>query len=373
MCKKFAKPILTLLCASLLFILPATTFAGTLFTSDAIYKLEMNGDLRIRYEYKEKDVDNEDPVDRLRQRFRLGMNWNNSDENWKVAAGLATGPVDATSTNQTYSEQKFFDKGNISLDYAYAEHKISDNYKFIAGQQKNPFETSWMLWDTDVRPAGFTAQVVLKPLFITAGYYEARYIDNDIAELGAIQTGVKMDMVTAALAYYHLGRTDEILKDLKVTNVDPDYSYDVVDLYVAGNIKAEPVTIKPYAQTWYNAGAKGDAGQSVLNGTPGGAVLDPEATENDLAWQIGIESKVDQFTASVDYTQVGSESCVQGLKDADFGADLNSTDVQGFKIGLGYSVTKNCSVAATAFFYEAKERDIDQNSKLYQFDLNYKF
>lgn len=365
---------LTFLCICLVFGLPAKTFAGAVNSSDAIKNLDINGDLRIRYEWINKDVSGEDAVDRLRQRFRLGTTFNNPDEDWKVAAGLATGPIDATSTDQTYSEQKFFDKGNISLDYAYAEHKI-DCVKLIAGQQKNPFESSWLLWDTDVRPAGFTAKCAYESLFATAGYYQARYINNDIAPMGAAQLGVKMDMLTAALAYYQFGRTDEILKDLKITGVDNDYNYRIIDFYVAGKVKADEIDFKPYGQVWYNAGAKGEKGQSVLNGATGGAALDPEDAENDLGWVVGVEGKMDVFTACVDYTQIGADSCVQGLKDATFGSQLNLTDVKGFRAVLGYNMTKNSWVNVTGFFYEALKRDIPGNPRpqTWQIDLNYKF
>jgi hypothetical protein len=146
-----------------------------------------------------------------------------------------------------------------------------------------------------------------------------------------------------------------------------------LDFYTVCNIKADPLDIKPYAQVFYNLGAQGDVGQSVLNGTPGGAELDPEDSKNDLGWIIGVEGKIDRFSARLDYTQIGSESCVQGLKDATFGSELNSTDVEGFRVGLSCKITKNCWVDANGFFYQAKERDIDQDPQTYQIDLNYKF
>jgi hypothetical protein len=364
--------VLIVLCGCLIFIIPAKTVAGTLATSDFIDKFEINGDLRIRYEYKEKDISGEDPVDRMRQRFRLGMKWNNPEENWKVAAGLTTGPKEANSTDTTYSETTFFETGNINLDYAYAEHKL-DCFKFVAGQQRNPFESSWMFWDTDVRQAGFTGQYAMDMFFATLGWYQARYVDNDIAPLEAVQVGAKMEMVTAALAFYNYHRTDEILKDLKVTNIDSGYDYQILDAYTVCNIKADPVAIKPYIQAWYNLGAQGEKGQSVLNGTPGGAALDPEDSKNDIGWIIGVEGKIDRFAARLDYTQIGSESCVQALKDGTFGSELNSTDVEGFRAGLSYNFSKNCWLDLNGFFYQAKERDIDQDPQTYQLDLNYKF
>jgi hypothetical protein len=374
MLRRFQKSILVfvLLSAGLVFAVPVKTYSGTLSTSEFIDKMEINGDLRVRYEYKEKDISGEDPVDRMRQRFRLGAKWNNPEENWKVAAGLTTGPKEANSTDTTYSETTFFETGNINLDYAYAEHKL-DCFKFSAGQQRNPFESSWMFWDTDVRQAGFTGQYAMNRFFATLGWYQARYINNDIAPMEAVQVGAKMEMVTAALGFYNYHRTHEILEDLKVANIDSGYDYQILDVYTACNIKADPVDIKPYVQAWYNLGAQGEKGQSVLNTTPDGASLDPEDSKNDLGWIIGVEGKIDRFAARIDYAQIGSESCVQALKDSTFGSELNSTDVEGFRAGISSKITKNCWVDLNGFFYQAKERDIDQDPQTYQLDLNYKF
>jgi hypothetical protein len=363
---------LTFLCLGLLWSLPICASAGTVSTSDFIDKLEINGDLRVRYEWKEKDVDNEDPVDRWRQRFRLGMAFNNPEEGYKVAAGLATGPSDATSSNATYSDTSMFEKNNISLDYAYGEHKI-DCFKFIAGQQKNQFETSWMLWDSDVRPVGLTTKYTVDNFFVTAGGYDVRYYDKDVAYMWAGQAGAKTDMITAALAYYAYTRTGDFVDSKAWANMDPDYKYDILDLDLSSDIKADAVKLSPYGQVFYNFGAKGDEGQSVLNQTPDGASLDPEEGKNRLGWIVGCNAVINKFTAGIAYTQIGSESCVQGLKDADFGSDLNSTDVKGIRADLGYKITKNFGVSATGYFYSALERDIDQDPTTYQFDLNYKF
>jgi hypothetical protein len=362
--KNLIKCMLTVLCGGLLCTLPTNATAGTLATSDFIDKLEMNGDLRVRYEQIEKDVDNEDKNDRWRQRFRLGMKFNNPEEGYKIAAGLCTGGSDATSTNDTYSDDSLFDTGDIRLDYAYGEHKFCD-FKFIAGQQKNPFETTWLFWDGDVRPVGLTGNYAMEGFFVTTGGYDVRYVDKDVAYMYAVQGGAKMEMLTAALAFYTYNRVDEILDSAVVANLDEDYGYDIIDFYVSSDIKADPAKIKPYAQVWYNMGAEGEEGQSVIAG------LDPE--DENLGWIVGCETKIDKFSVGLDYSQVGADSVIQGLKDSDFGSQLNSTDVEGFRIGLGYSITKNFGLAATAYLYEAKERDLDQDPKTYHFDMNYKF
>ncbi|MEZ4579446.1 MAG: putative porin [Desulfobacterales bacterium] len=141
--------------------------------------------MRVRYEYKEKDVSNEDPTDRMRQRFRLGMKFATT-ENWTIAAGLATGGSDSTSTNDTWSDGAFLKPAISGWITRIQEHNLN-NFTFIAGQQKNPFQTTWALWDGDVRLAGFTGMMDLKPIFITAGWYDVYYADKDMAQMEAIQ------------------------------------------------------------------------------------------------------------------------------------------------------------------------------------------
>lgn len=361
-----------LCCLGAYLCLPGSAFAN-LILQDFIDGMEMSGDLRIRYEHIEKDTDNEDPKDRMRQRFRLGMKWNNPGENWKIAAGLATGGSDATSTNDTYSDGAFFETGDIRLDYAYAEHKMN-NFKFIAGQQKNPFKTTGALWDGDVRPAGFTAMVDLKPAFITVGWYDVLFFDNDIAKMEAIQVGADLDMLTAALAFYNYHDPEKLIDgfmkdELGIAGseaMDGDYGYQIVDLYLSGNIKTDMVKITPYAQVFYNMGAEGEEGQSLFGGD-----LDPE--EENMGYAVGIKAGIDRFKAGVEYNSIGADACIPLLKDSDFGSVLDLVDVEGFKVSLGYKLTKNCELNATAYLYEAKERDIDQDPKTYHFDLVYKF
>ncbi len=342
--------------------LSGNVIAGPVSASDFIDNMSISGDLRIRYEYAEKDLPDEDPTDRWRQRFRLGMKWKNHAENWSIAAGLATGGADATSTNQTYSNSTFFETGDIRLDYAYAEHKMNA-FKFIAGQQKNPYLTTGALWDGDVRPIGLTGQYQMNPVFVTLGGYDVRYIDRDVAYMYAVQAGAKLDFITAALAYYTFTRVDELLdKDY----MDKDYGYDIIDFYVSSDIKTDMANIKPYAHILYNMGAEGEEGQSFLGGD-----LDPE--DENMSWLLGVKAGIDKFSLGVEYSRIGADACVAELKDSDFGSALNLVDVQGFKIGLGYNITKNFKVAATAYIYEAAERDLDQDPKTYHFDLSYKF
>ena len=115
--------------------------------------LAFKGDLRVRYEQRDR-ADNPNGVERFRRfrhRFRLGMTWK-SDQNWTLAAGLATGGNGGTSTNDTWNDDSKgagseWETGDIRLDYAYATHKWGSTSLSI-GQQKNPYTNAGILFDS---------------------------------------------------------------------------------------------------------------------------------------------------------------------------------------------------------------------------------
>jgi len=351
----------------MLLCLPISAFADVK-ASDFLAGVDLKGDLRVRYDWQDDDDGKDSAKDRLRARFRFGLVWNNPDESWKVAAGLATGDLDGATTNATYSETEVFETGDIRLDYAYAEHTIN-KFKLLAGQQENKFYSTMALWDPDVRPAGFTAQVNLDPAFITAGYYQVRYIDRAIASMGGVQAGVNIKNLLMAAAYYDVNHVESFIEEGNDDlDLDPDYKYQIVDFYTKYDLKFDKVTITPCGQVFYNVGAKGDAGQSVLGGT-----LDPE--EENLGWLVGVATKIDKFGFGVEYGQIGADSAIQDIKDSDWGAGLESTDIKGWKADIGYKLTKNCEFKVTGYYTEPMEREEYEveDVKRVQVDLSYKF
>lgn len=337
-----------------------------ILANKAVERLQLKGDLRVRYERREVDKPNtgNDPArDRLRTRFRLGMVWDNQSENLEIGAGLATGGDDGTSTNATWSDSNFFETGDIRLDYAYARHKLGD-LSLTAGQHQNPFETSWLLWDSDLRPAGFTVHYE-KGLFVgTAGGYEVYQAGDDVSMVFGGQAGVKGKMgkgkYAVHLAYYDF---DSKIFD-KVARPNPDYEYAIGDLYASLELPLGPVKGSLYGDVFKNFGADGTVG--VAGGT-----LDPK--DENLGWVIGLGAKIGQFKISYAYVVVGADSVVGTLKDADFGTGVSETDLKGSRIDLGYSVSKNFSVGTTIMDYKAKEQANKPEARLYQVDLSYKF
>lgn len=352
--------------------------------------LKIKGDLRVRYETRTKDTGNpansKESRDRMRSRFRLGFVWKNSTEDWEIGAGLASGSDDGRSTNDTWSENKLFETGDIRLDYAYAKHDW-DQVSFTLGQQKNPFKTTYILWDDDLRPAGFTLQLHSDTAFATLGYYNVLWganlkgdADDYSVEMYAAQLGVKLEnenglsflgaiggtFFTDSFREATVGGTNPYSKSPGLYGIDDQYDVTLGDIYLQLSGETDAMKYKVFGQVVKNFGADGNQSQQTA---PVG--IDP--SDNDLAWVLGASAKFHKFKVGYSYAHVEADSVFGPMKDADFGdgAGLNDTNLEGHKLGLSYAVTSNFSLGATAMLLQEIEGDKD--ATLCQFDAKYKF
>jgi uncharacterized coiled-coil protein SlyX len=96
------------------------TIGNRLTLGKGIDGLKLTGDLRVRYEQRNRELEGKDDVakgdgdrTRFRSRLRAGGIWTNTTEDWEVGAGLATGEKnDDRSTNDTWgSRQLHFREG----------------------------------------------------------------------------------------------------------------------------------------------------------------------------------------------------------------------------------------------------------------------
>lgn len=337
--------------------------------------LSLKGDARFRYERQERKLRNarEQTRDRQRIRLRFGAIWEHPEDGWKVGVGISTGGNDATSTNQTFSDGQVFESGDIRLDYAYAQHQWQgERYALAAiiGQQKNPWKdsTTYMLWDSDVRPIGITGRFSWEGLFVTTGIYDVFHFGRDQANsvLLAGQLGYQGELedfkFTIATGYWHFNNpTGDIVP------VDRRYDYSIGDVF--GKIKSNigDFKIQAHGHVASNFGADGPIG----TGQQGG-LLEPE--EEDLAWLIGTKVSYDSFELGLDYAHIEADSVFAELKDSDFGdtAGLTDTNVKGIKLKAKYKFSKSLSLSY-AYFDLSEVEGPSRSGDLHQLDLRYKF
>ncbi len=333
--------------------------------------LKIKGDVRFRYERRDEEfgASGESTRDRYRTRFRLGGVWQ-TNEGWEIGAGLATGDGDGTSTNDTWSDGGFaFDTGDIRLDYAYAKHSW-DCWSLTVGQHKNPYVSSFLLWDSDLRPTGVTAQYKMDGLFATTGWYEVQNLGTDEAsvQMWGAQVGYEMDMegtsLLVAASYYHYndGPTSDFI------GIDDDYTWNIGDIYAEVGLPVGEASLSLYGHAWMNMGASGDAGESVLGGTE-------EGDDNNIGYALGLKGKMGNFSAGYAYGRCEADSAPGIFVNSDFGTGTagGALNAKGHVFELGYKLTKNFSIAGTAMLIEEIEDNNDEESNLYQIDLKYKF
>ena len=345
-----------------------------------VENLTIKGDLRVRYEAISYDNNNSegDSEDHFRQRFRLGFVWK-TNEGWEIGAGLTTGHESggasggkgATSANDTYSRGSAFNNGDIFLDYAYAKHKWSNGFSLTLGQHKNPFVGTSILWDSDVRFVGATAQYNDESgIFLTGGAYVVETFDsasaggeNDDAEMLALQVGIENSGFTVAGSYYHFDSANTV----DTLGLDKAYDLQMLSAYVEYAGKTDSFNYKVFGEYTVNIGA--DNADTQVEGN---------SEEEDTAWILGGEIGIDKWKFKYLYGHIGSDSMHSQLSDSDFGgstATSGSNNVEGHKFGIGYKVTKNFEIAATYILTERVE-DSGNNrdsGELFQLDFQYKF
>ncbi|TFG37008.1 MAG: hypothetical protein E4H46_02560 [Desulfobacterales bacterium] len=355
-----------------------------------IDQLTIKSDLRVRYEQRDRDYydeasSNDYNRDRWRTRFRLGFVWDNEAEDWQVGAGLiANDQNQATNSNGTWSQNSPFDRNYVSLDYAYAKHKWQD-FSFTLGQQPNPYEMAWVMYDGDVRFAGLTVQYGQKSgPFATLGGYDAKLVPSgnsagdNTAMLYYGQAGYRGDAgdVKYTLAAGYQTYDQSFINDMESNNypdINPDkYGLDIGDLYGKVSFPAGSATLSAYGQIWKNFGADGDVGQSQITDFP------KEPDDAGMGWAVGVNTKIDKFYLGLDYSVIEADSLYGFLADGDFGSGLSTTNKKGYRVQAGYDFTKNWSALISYLDYEQEEDFYTTNSEvdsvgLLQIDAKYKF
>jgi hypothetical protein len=383
--------------------LAAQSSAPVIALGPNIDRLKFTGDLLLRFEQRNREDEmpgtgDKHEMKRWRTRLRLGAIWTNTAENWEIGVGLATGSYKnksgsaiGTSANDTWNEDNVFESGDFGLDYAYARHHWED-LTFTVGQQKNPFKTTYILFDSDLRPTGATLQgnhdICATNVFATLGAYNLRYTgeDQDLASMVALQIGAKRAFgekssgLLALALYSYNGATSQ---QYFTTTLNDEYSWDLLDAYGEFGTKVGPVKLTAYGEYVVNLGANSQDGSQFLPTQSPGTYLayyDPE--DNDTAWVAGIKAKYKRLSLNYSYAHIEGDSVPAFQTDGTFANGLSDTNVAGHVVKLKYSVTENFYVGANLFMtkwiHNLGNLDDDtghnyKNSNIFHVDLGYKF
>lgn len=322
--------------------------------------LELKGDIRLRYQNEDKTPGN--GQDRGRIRYRIGATAKPS-EGWEVGGGLASGPADPRSTNQTISSS--FSKKAINLDYAYAQYQFNDELKLIGGKFRTGnylYLASDLLWDTDVNPEGVSAAYNFKSslgtTFINGGSWvlEEKSATNQDAYMAYAQIG-------------HTWKVNDLFGSLagtwySVEDNDPPNNFAAG---VGSNNDSE------FSGVYTLAGELGIQ-NLIAEGTRFSLVGDmventDTDTSEDSGYLIGFKGAYRLWTFRYNYARLDQNVWPDFLPDAD--RYEGRTGVHGHEFLLEYAVMKNLMVAMN--YYMSEQNDDSAKHDLLQLDLNVKF
>ncbi len=351
--------------------------------SSSLTELKLYGDLRLRYQYDNRNTQLHRPQNttigangegdprhgrqrgRARFRLRLGADFKLTD-NFFGGVQLQTASA-SDSGNQTFTGG--FSNYDIFISRAYLGWNAFEGITLIGGKQRNPFYSTDLVWDGDINPTGVVEKVEFHKLVALGAEEDASlpwevtlnagqfiFHDNDEDKNG---TDYKTD---AWLFATQVVGTYKFNKDFKAT-VAPGFM-----TYTAANLSASPgmnnetpftstrnlmiltapgdfsfkigkLKTKVYWDFAYNIdGAKRTRDVYGLDGI---GTNSNHTGQDNLAWLLGVQvgdnKKKGDWSAMFNYRQTGISAVDPNLNDSDFA--LGQLNTQGFKTGVAYNFT----------------------------------
>jgi len=338
--------------------------------------LKFSGDLRLRYEHRDKTSDNlRDNRARARLRFGFEKAW--TDQDMLVGFRLATGDSnDPTSTNQTFIG---FRKYDVWVDRAYAQWtpKAVKGLSVTAGKMANPWETSDLVWDGDVNPDGVWVRYnvpVQGPVtpFIGAGAFQLFTSDSQKdASLKAFDAGIRY----------------QIAKGVKWTSAVTFYNYTNIDsAFVNGAIinRGGNTVVGGHLVSDYNTLDFTNKIDFIAFGLPMNVFLDwahNTSSENLDSEQldglaagikVGANKKKGDWSAWYVWKNLESDAVLASFAESDFGWNT-FTNRRGSQFGVAYNLTDSMTAGVTLFITEPIRAPNETERFTLQADLVWKF
>ena len=338
--------------------------------------LKFNGDLRLRYEYRDKTSDTKRD-ERARARLRFGFEKAWPDQDMLVGFRLATGSDnDPTSTNQTFVG---FQKYPVWVDRAYAQWtpKTIKGLSVTAGKMANPWETSDLIWDPDVNPDGVWVRYNL-PLsgpitpFIGAGAFQLYTNDTN---------------KDASLKAFDIGMRYQITKDVKWTSAVTFYNYTNIDsAFFNGAIvnRGGNTTVGGHLVSDYNTLDFTNKLDFVAFGLPMNVFVDwarNTSSENldseqldglAVGLKVGANKKKGDWSAWYVWKNLESDAVLASFAESDFGWNT-FTNRRGSQFGVAYNLTDSMTAGVTMFITEPIRAANETERFTLQADLVWKF
>jgi len=329
-------------------------------------RIDFSGDIRLRYE----GIDEQLEIERNRMRFRSRFGFTAiASDNVEVILRLATGGGNPVSTNQSFDDG--LSTKDIGVDLAYVDWTISDQLNIYAGKMKNPLFKSGsvpLVWDGDLTPEGVALKYSAGMFFATVGGFSVEErSDTDDSLLYVVQGGVNVALgesnkLTLGLGYFtytntignvafYNGRAKGNTLDVNDQYV---FEYKDTELFAQFDTSVANWPLQIFAHyVQNNEVAREDV--AIAYGAKVGSSKDKGQT---------------QFTWT--FQDIEADSVVGTFNDSDFGG--GGTDSSGHILNVKYGVSKNIFLGGT-FFVNKVERfqGIEHDYDRVQLDVEIKF
>lgn len=349
---------------------------------DWVKNTKLKGDGRVRYQYERRANDKEGRA-RGRIRLRLGLE-NQINPEWKLGAGLATAEVgsttdDARSTNMTFTDS--FRRGDIRLDYAFAEYKPAPWGKAVFGKYVKSdylWNTTDMLWDTDINPAGFSGRLErsLNDKFSVFANNGLWIIDENgktdrpdpyliYTQGGGTYKQGDFDATIAAVYYGFNGVKGIALDGTSSTNtltgavLKNDYDSFGLSAELGFKNPAGPLLPIPWAALFSDYIRNVDSHVDENSGFAAGIKFGDKKVAGKGQWQWKYQ-----------YTRLGRDAFPDAFPDSDRLGGI--TDVRGHEAILEFGLSKNV-VLGFDYYQDQRIKAVKNEQKIVQVDLNLKF
>jgi Putative porin len=307
-------------------------------------RIELSGDLRLRYE----GIDEEGADNRGRGRFRLRFGASSLvNDDLEVVLRFASGGDNPTSRNQTFDDG--FSSKDIGLELAYADWSPLQGLHLIGGKMKNPLYRAGsapLIWDGDLNPEGIAMSYSKGMLFGTlANFSVEERSSSDDSLLQAVQVGTRFEFggdskLTVGAGYFAYSNTtgNEPFYDGdplgNSVDIDGNYVYDYKDTEAFAQFDSQ---IAGWPWSVY--------GQWVQN-----REVDEENTAYAIGARFGSAREKGEMEFSWTYMDIEADAVIGTFNDSDFGG--GGTDHSGHMIKGKYVLSKNVAFAASYFSNE---------------------
>ena len=310
--------------------------------------ISLSGDLRLRYDWIDKD--GSEKRDRVRLRARIGLDAKVNDV-LQARFRLASGSDEPTSSNQTLDDG--FSTKDLGLDRGYlvwSPPALSDT-QILGGKMKNPFiRVSNIIWDGDVNPEGFafsTAKGEDLQLFINgAGFIVDERKAESETYLHALQIASRCEQGaikgTLGASYYsfdNIQGTEPIfdptnpLGNSVIEAEDGSLTYaekfGELELFATAEFTAL-VPVKLFIDYVINTEAEGSEDTAWIAGVSLGKLTDPGT-----------------WTTAYNYRNIEADALIGAMSDSD--SIAGQTDAEGHTVKIKNQLAENWTIALALF------------------------